>query len=67
MCQADVTPFLYIYGLDGDDEHLGASDFDSNHKCRNFDHIRDEFLKRTVIERWPGGNRQWTKGEDRPL
>lgn len=62
MCQGDVTPFLIVY--DGPDDNLGDADFNANHKCRDFELIRDEAVKRAVVQRWPGGNRMWTKGEE---
>ncbi len=62
MCHADVTPYLIIY--DGPDDDLGEADFNANHKCRDFEFIRDKAVERAVVQRWPGGNRMWTKGEE---
>lgn len=62
MCNADVTPYLFIF--DGPDDELGDADFNANHKCRDFEHIKNEAIGRAVVQRWPGGNRMWTKGED---
>ena len=58
LCLADTTPFLYE--IENEDD-LGSSDFNNHHKCRNFDKVLEFWKAHTVIPRWPGGNKQYTK------
>lgn len=60
MCIGDVTPYLIRKPAEND---RGIADFSSHHKCRKFDKLVDFWEERTVIQRWPGGNRQYTKDE----
>ena len=60
MCIGDVTPYLIKKRNDSD---RGIADFSSHHKCRKFDKLVDFWEDNTVIQRWPGGNRQYTKEE----
>lgn len=47
MCSADVTPLLYVYDKDNVLGH--RPDFNTHHKCRDFNKIVD-FVKENAVE-----------------